>query len=61
MITALAILGVLLGFSIAVNIILFAGYRQEIKDNERLKHEAWRHDLSKRIAVQVYKFEDLGD
>ena len=48
MIIVLAILGILLGFSVAVNIVLFVGYGQQIKENERLKHEEWRPGLSKK-------------
>lgn len=48
MIIVLAILGVLLGFSVAVNIVLLVGYGQQVKENERLKHEEWRRDLTKK-------------
>lgn len=48
MIVVLAILGVLLGFSIATNIVLLLGFWQEVKDHENLKHEARRRDLSKK-------------
>lgn len=41
MIIVLAILGILLGLSVAVNIVLFMGYAQEIKENERLKHKEY--------------------
>lgn len=48
MIVVLAILGVLLGFSVAVNIVLVVGYRQQVKENERLKHEEWRRNLTSK-------------
>lgn len=48
MIVVLAILGVLLGFSIAVNIVLLVGYGQQVKENERLKHDEWRRELTKK-------------
>ena len=46
MIVVLAILGVLLGFSVAVNIVLVVGYGQQVKENERLKHEERRRNLT---------------
>lgn len=46
MIVVLAILGILLGFSVAVNIVLVVGYGQQVKENERLKHEEWRRNLT---------------
>lgn len=46
MIVVLAILGVLLGFSVAMNIVLVVGYGQQVKENERLKHEEWRRNLT---------------
>ena len=46
MIVVLAILGALLGFSVAVNIVLVVGYGQQVKENERLKHEEWRRNLT---------------
>lgn len=48
MIVVLAVLGVLLGFSVAVNIVLFVGYGQQVKENEHLKHEEWRRDQSRK-------------
>lgn len=48
MIIVLAILGVLLGFSVAVNIVLLVGYGQQVKENEHLKHEDRRLDLTKK-------------
>lgn len=48
MIIVLAILSILLGFSVAVNIVLFIGCGQQIKENKQLKHEEWRHGLSKK-------------
>ena len=48
MIVVLAVLGVLLGFSVAVNIVLFVGSGQQVKENERLKHEGWRRDLTRK-------------
>ena len=48
MIVVLAILGVLLGFSVAVNFVLLVGYGQQVRENERLKHEEWRRDLTKK-------------
>ena len=46
MIVVLAILGVLLGFSVAVNTVLVVGYGQQVKENERLKHKEWRRNLT---------------
>ena len=48
MIIVLAILGVLLGFSVAVNIVLLVGYGQQVKENEHLKHEDRRRNLTKK-------------
>lgn len=48
MIIVLAVLGVLLGFSVAVNIVLLVGYGQQIKENERLKHEDWRQAQARK-------------
>lgn len=50
MIVVLAVLGVLLGFFVAVNIVLFVGYGQQIKENERLKHEEWRQGQSRKFS-----------
>ena len=44
MITVLVVLGIILGFSATMNVVLIIGFGQQLKENKHLKHEEWRRE-----------------
>lgn len=55
MLVELCILGMLLGFSFAVNIVMFVAYSQQLKEIARMKVDDSRNKLRNRIESDIEK------
>lgn len=55
MLVALCIMGTLLGFSFAVNIVIFVAYGQQVKEIARMKVDDSRNKLRNRIESDIEK------
>jgi hypothetical protein len=55
MLIALCVMGTLLGFSVAVNIVMFVAYGQQVKEITRIKVDDSRDKLRARIGADIEK------
>jgi hypothetical protein len=55
MLIALCFMGTLLGFSVAVNIVMFVAYGQQVKEIARMKVDDSRDKLRARIGADIEK------
>lgn len=55
MLIALCVMGTLLGFSAAVNIVLFVAYGQQVKEIAKMKVDDSRDKLRARIGADIEK------
>jgi F0F1-type ATP synthase assembly protein I len=55
MLIALCVMGTLLGFSVAVNIVMFVAYGQQVKEIARMKVDDSRDKLRARIGADIEK------
>ncbi len=55
MLAALCVMGTLLGFSFAINIVMFVAYGQQVKEISRMKVDDSRSQLRNRIEADIEK------
>ena len=62
MLVALCVMGTLLGFSAAVNIVMIAAYGQQVKEIARMKFDATKTRINSDIKKQRNSlFEEVGE